>query len=282
MVGRDLIKAAEIRSQISQFEQYNTATNTFILKYNYLPGDIPAAQATAFGFTAVPNRVGTQAQGDGNGIVEGIWSGGVGYSPCGGFYCDYNMLIHGETAWFWADLSANSNLIGGNFTSASSTPTVADSSGGYVGNDVAKILPISKLGNNNYISVYQKNSSLYFITSAMYNLDNNGAPNNSPLYIAGSSNLAMTTHQAYSIDSKIDDGLPNSGRVTANYQNWKLNLSRLSWASGGGVEGATSTAATPASATTCYDNGNAVGAMQKYSVGTNTGNGLNCALSFKF
>lgn len=39
LVGRDLIKAAQIRSQISQLQQVNASVNTFRLKYNCLPGD---------------------------------------------------------------------------------------------------------------------------------------------------------------------------------------------------------------------------------------------------
>ena len=39
LVGQDLIKAAEIRATVSQVEGYNSAVNTFRLKYNGLPGD---------------------------------------------------------------------------------------------------------------------------------------------------------------------------------------------------------------------------------------------------
>src|SRR5450432_727787 len=49
LVGQDLIKAAEIRGQITQIEKYNTAVNTFRGKYNCLPGD--CVNATALGFT---------------------------------------------------------------------------------------------------------------------------------------------------------------------------------------------------------------------------------------
>ena len=49
LVGRDLIEAAAIRSQISQIEKYNTAANTFRTKYDYLPGDLPADGASQVG-----------------------------------------------------------------------------------------------------------------------------------------------------------------------------------------------------------------------------------------
>src|ERR1700691_433072 len=68
LVGQDLIRAAEVRAQISQIEKYNTAVNTFRDKYNALPGDLPPTVPTQFGFAA---RAGTAGRGDGNGIIEG-------------------------------------------------------------------------------------------------------------------------------------------------------------------------------------------------------------------
>lgn len=194
------------------------------------------------------------------------------------------MLLHSETVWFWVDLSANSGLISPNFNSATATPTVVDSQYGNCGAfPLSKILPPAKIGNNNYISVYSINAdNNYFIISNIACLDGNGAPHN--IQGSYSAALVMTPQQAYAIDSKTDDGLPQSGRVQANYAAWDITYGTgLTWAAGGGNVGAASSAiATPASATTCYDNGNVAGATLQYSVGYNGGNGLNCALSIKF
>ena len=267
LTGQDLINAATIRAQISQIEQYNTAVHTFKLKYNYLPGDIPAAEALANGFTGSMPRAGTVAQGDGNGVIQGIYSGSV-----------QNGLQNGETAWFWVDLSTNSRLIDQNFNSAGVTPLVSGQAYGYGGGTppVSQILPSAKMGKNNYISVYSQDAdNSYYILSVINTIDTNGAPYNT------TNSLALTPQQAYSIDSKIDDGLPQSGRVTANYIAWNIVTAQIIWASSGGVVGAALSAATPASATSCYDNGNASNTTQKYSVAYNGGTGLNCALSFK-
>src|SRR4051812_29331815 len=67
LVGRDLIHASELRSQISQIEKFDTAVHAFQLKYGGIPGDLPAASASAFGFAA---RSGAVGHGDGNGIIE--------------------------------------------------------------------------------------------------------------------------------------------------------------------------------------------------------------------
>src|SRR5579871_3923101 len=69
LTGRDLIDAAAQRAQIAQIEKYNTAVNTFRIKYGYLPGDIPDPYASNFGFQA---RGSVSGEGDGNGIIEGI------------------------------------------------------------------------------------------------------------------------------------------------------------------------------------------------------------------
>ena len=239
-----------------------------------------ASEVTAAGFTTAVPRAGTIGEGDGNGIFIGIASGGgTSYA----FQC-------GEPTWFWVDLSANTKLIDGNFNSVTATPTVGGASQcafagitGYIA--LSKVMPIAKIGQGNYVTVFSVNANeRLFILSNISYFGGSGNPINS------TTSLGLSPNQAYAIDSKIDDGLPQSGRVTARYTNWVAGMTnRLAWASGGGVEGASTggaghaatTAATPASDTTCYDNGNVVG-TQKYSVGTNGGNGLNCALSFKF
>lgn len=100
-------------------------------------------------------------------------------------------------------------------------------------------------------------------------------------------NTAMTVNQAYNIDKKIDDGLPQSGSVMAVYLNWQTSLpGSIAWAAGGGNfgastgGGASTTAATPYANTNCYDN-NGVAGIQKYSLSQNA-NQQNCALSFRF
>lgn len=60
LAGQDLIKGAEIRATISQVEQYNTAANTFKIRYNGVPGDYRNNANLLAGITA----------GNGNGYLE--------------------------------------------------------------------------------------------------------------------------------------------------------------------------------------------------------------------
>ena len=80
LVGRDLIKAAQIRAMISQLEKYDASVNTFQSKYNGLPGDIIPQRAAPLGFVT---RTGAEGDGDGNGIIYAL-GGGNGWYALGG------------------------------------------------------------------------------------------------------------------------------------------------------------------------------------------------------
>ena len=59
-VGKDLIKAAQLRGLISQLHGFDTQVSTFQLKYNSLPGDISNANKRGLG----------THNGDGDGVIE--------------------------------------------------------------------------------------------------------------------------------------------------------------------------------------------------------------------
>ena len=113
LVGQSLIGAAAVRAQITQIEKFNTAANTFYGKYGGLPGDLNASAASQFGFAA---RGQYAAEGDGNGVIEGVFADAAG-SNCG--TCEGT----GETAVFWVDLST-AHLIDGTFTTAAENGAV--------------------------------------------------------------------------------------------------------------------------------------------------------------
>jgi len=282
LVGRDLIKSAEIRAQVSQIEQYNTAVRTFQLKYGGFPGDLSADKVSAFGFTVVPTRNGTMGEGNGDGLITPYgYTSLVAYTAA--------CCNSGETAWFWEDLSINSGMISGNFNYASNVAYPLSTIQENTTPAIQDILPRGKI-NGVYVDVYSTGGTNYFSLLAFGSTGslgtNGGVRNNATM---------LTPIDAYAIDKKIDDGMPQSGIVTAKYQQWDIAgqgatvASGVVWAAGGQVMGANSGApsygstnnSTPPSATTCYDNAGGSGAQQ-YSVGYNGGTGQNCALSFRF
>jgi prepilin-type N-terminal cleavage/methylation domain-containing protein len=257
LVGRDMIAAAAVRAQISQIEKFNTAVNTFRDKYGYLPGDIPAGPAAQFGFAARGQYAG---EGDGNGVIEGINTNAAGSNIGTGEGV-------GETGLFWVDLST-AGLIDATFNTATcctlppqTTLTTTPSLNAY--------LPQAKIGNGNYVYVWSGGGTPYdginyFGLSAVTQLNSAG-------WIASSAGI--TVAQAYNIDTKIDDGLPQSGRVEALYLQQHFTLAWIGQIPGHGMTG---------SSTTCYDNGGAGSNPMYYSMAQNGGAGVNCTLTFRF
>jgi prepilin-type N-terminal cleavage/methylation domain-containing protein len=252
LVGRDLIKAAESRAQITQMEKYSTAVRTFQVKYGYLPGDMPDPYATQFGFKPRGLYAG---EGDGNGRIEGVWADGTNNNQ--GYYQSI-----GETCMLWVDLST-ANLIDGSFTSCNTNSSLVP----YTIANVALYMPVAKIGGGNSVYVWSNSAS-------QKTLDGNWFSISAGLPGTASAAVGIQVSQAYNIDKKIDDGLPQSGNVTVIYVSPVL----LVW-SGTNYNNINNLAA-QGSSTTCIDNGNVAGVLQ-YSIGQNGGSGINCAMSFK-
>ena len=291
LVGRDLIEAAQVRSQISQIQKYNAAVNTFRIKFNCLPGD--CANAADFGFIA---RGAYRGQGDGNGQIEGVQSNPpVFFGP---------FVFGGETEMFWVDLSTAGLIDAGlnNNQILAPPPAVSASAvGGY--------FPAAKIGQGNYVYVWSGGWSFhdsfnYFGIANIFG-ENSGILGN----MLGSTGL--TVQQAFAIDTKMDDGLPQSGLVIAIIANSNASANGgagIAWATANisdrqpysvasdfGLFDATTDGPVTNilnegggdtnSTTTCYDYPNPSSPSNPpgliYSVAKNA-NQVNCALSFRF
>jgi prepilin-type N-terminal cleavage/methylation domain-containing protein len=209
LTGQELIHAAGIRATSGQLEKYNTATNTFRLKYGYLPGDIPHTQAQAFGlyYSTWLDGNGIYINGNGDGILEAqissLWP----------------QAFSGEVAMFFLQLS-QAGLIDGMYGAGGADAIVggatatggsgnAESTATVYGAQVNELIPPAKLGNGNSFIALSDNVTNYFVLSGITEIlggwDGTGffATNN------------LTPNDAYVIDKKIDDGLPGTGTVFA-------------------------------------------------------------------
>lgn len=273
LVGQDLIHAARVRAQLSQIEKFNTAVNTFYGKYQALPGDMNATTAAQYGIFAP--RGSAAGQGDGDGLLEGNNTGAWG------------CLLNSENFMFWQDLGV-AGLIEDRFPQSSY--------GSWFPNDNAQsfsFFPAAKLGRGNVVYTFSGGIDCFgnsdghnYFTVAYY-------VGNWQLSEAYTAPMMMVS-EAYAIDNKVDDGKPQNGRVTAMYVYYAVNWA-AQWAGDDGGHstpmnrGAATTAATPGSSITCYDNSSSAdgqttanGNPQHYSMEMNHGAGLNCALSFQF
>ncbi len=200
LVGKDLIKAAEIRSVIKEVDEYNSAVTTFRLKYNGLAGDMTYSDASAF--FALPAECSTYSGNNDGGIQaqesKCFWfamgeSGLVKFKPTYPYQTGYSIWIT-------------------NF------------------NDLAGVT-VPK-------STYSEKSGWKAATFGVWGTDK--APNRFFLATQGGgimssgyihSGGAVTPQDAYSIDAKIDDGMPNAtynghwannGAITSGIANKKV------------------------------------------------------------
>lgn len=179
MAGQSLIRGAEIRSFISQKEKYVLAAHNFKQKYNdYLPGDMPPSLAARFGFFEFTGATaGTAGYGDGDGVVD------VGAKTSG-----VEIECTGECWAFWVHL-AQARFI-------DAEPSA---------------LPTSKIGAV-YLAVGRTYSQMNDFYDAYYGVGNIFAGRQS-LAIGDYSQPWMSPMDAFSVDTKIDDGKPASGDV---------------------------------------------------------------------
>lgn len=206
LVGQDLIKAAEIRATIAQIEKYNSAVNTFQGKYNAKPGDITGTltgQAAQFGLYV--DTSGTAGHGDGNGLIEGEYTGGA---P--------TTRPIGEPLTFWRHLY-DANLVDGSYglvgnSSLNSAPGVNSGTGIVATSPVTNMqqsIPVAKLGPAGSIIVYSTQGLNYYQIVPITNITGTAAA----VYTLGGTGL--TPVQGNNMDTKLDDGAPNTGIVTA-------------------------------------------------------------------
>lgn len=212
LVGRDLIKAAEVRKVANFSNEVETAVNIFKLKYNGLPGDISTA-TTFWGagtpgpgsvtLTTVP-ETGTY-NGDGNGRIlpDGV-------AP----YWAFN-----ESGAFWQQL-ANAGLIAGSFNGFNAWGGLGwfAPAGGH-----DYVAPKSSYTNTAWWGVLHVSpSNLY------YQALTNFAPGHmlvlhsqNPCWgtTYGGTN-ALTIGDMRSMDVKFDDGLPHTGKVIVPNSNF--------------------------------------------------------------
>lgn len=195
LVGQDLIKAATVRSTVSDVEKTNAAATTFRTKYAGLPGDEEARRAAEYGLLSTYNtagqigRDGTAGKGDGNNMIEGCTAGAT--------------ALGCETALFWVDLSTAA-LIAQRLATYDATATTVNSLAS--SSAIAAYLPKQKLRDSAFLHVFTSAGKNYFYLGSASQTSAAGVITSTP---------GVTGGEARSIDEKFDDAYPTSGIVTS-------------------------------------------------------------------
>jgi prepilin-type N-terminal cleavage/methylation domain-containing protein len=176
--GQSLIKAAEMRSVSTEFEQWQTAANTFKERYFSLPGDFN--KATMFW---------TEAANDGN--QDGVIT--LGDDPS----MDRELFL------FWQHL-ALAGMISGEYTGVQGPLNTFHAIPG-------ENIPKARYSGGAWTATTREGGS-----GARYDLPYNnififGAASASSL----AHNQLLLPEQAWQMDVKFDDGMPGKGRVIA-------------------------------------------------------------------
>lgn len=179
LAGQSLIRAAELRSVNADLQRYTAATRTFQDKYMGLPGDL--RNATSF-WGSVTTSGGTcpASAGTGTQTCDGDGSGLIGdASACNGAH---------ERPRYWQHL-VNGGLIEGTYT-------------GVVGSGSCnEVLPGTNAPRARFANAgYSVISSNLLVGAAVA-----ASTNSSPVF---------SPDEAWSVDIKLDDGLPRTGLVT--------------------------------------------------------------------
>lgn len=202
LVGRDMIRAAEIRNVVSEFDRIKTAVYTFKNKYNCLPGD--CANGTALFGAAHANATTCQTtQGTGTQTCNGNGDGKVDTGDPG--YQSYGS--YDEMYRFWQQLG-NASLIEGQYTGVAGPAGTYDHITGT--NCLASKLPNAGWGIA-WIGIVFNDSTGFDGSFGNLLFFGKTYANNLP------SNAVLTAVDAYNVDAKMDDGKPATGIVTA----WK-------------------------------------------------------------
>jgi len=215
-VGKDLIESGKVKSTISTKGEFETATSIFLLKYESLPGDASTPK--------IPNataRTRSDGQGDNDGMIE--QSTGMGANVAN--QCGENLI-------YWADLF-NADLIN------TAGNTAVNGGGGACGystvtdpNQIATYLPRSAWGGSTFWFLFRPDANTrprvhFYGLTEIKELRSSG---NIFYYSADQydAKYPVPVSAAQTIDLKLDDGLPGTGKVqTTKYSMYGNAISSL-------------------------------------------------------
>lgn len=180
--GQELISNARVAATVSQIKAIDAAVNTFFEAYDALPGDIQNPQ------TRIPNCAAAPCNQTGNG------NGQIGTEPGAG------AAITTENITAWANLSAADVLGGIRPNAAALNPGEA--------------FPVAEVPGSSIVMGYSAGTlTLSNVPAASIRAGHYILISNARSAALAAAGVSMTPSVAFRIDSKMDDGRPNTGSV---------------------------------------------------------------------
>lgn len=202
LTGQNLIRAAELRSVITEHQELVTAVYTFKDRYFALPGDMPNATQIwgAASGTSVTGCVGSAR--------DPATNEGIGTQTCNGnndgIFNNENQPYGGEIWTFWEHL-ANAGLIEGSFNGVHGPNSTIHA---VIGQNV----PASKFSGAGW-GVYHRTPAF----SGHANIFDDQGVNilfwGYPITDNRIGAFTLTAEELWNIDTKMDDGKPARGKI---------------------------------------------------------------------
>jgi prepilin-type N-terminal cleavage/methylation domain-containing protein len=204
VVGHEMLLSARIRQQIKQVETFDTSVNAFKMKYNCLPGD--CNKASQLGLGCIGPGCGwplsSSPNGDGDGEVCTGGNTGACIPAFGAFQ------VNGENINFWYQLYQAGYIPPAECVSNSGA---AECSGSPIGVYTPRAkLDYSSGGSYGGIGIYnlvyanQQAGTINVLWDNAYYFGSG---------FSDASNPILRAPDVMTIDQKIDDGFPGSGKV---------------------------------------------------------------------
>jgi hypothetical protein len=191
--GSKLIGHAKLRTVIKDYNTYKNAYNTFYLTYDVLPGDMSAADALAF-FAVVNKDALYCAKTEEDGVLIANSEGPMAF---------WHMMLAGLIYGSYDGEYEVTEVSGVNVGSSSYSDTAAF----------------------NFLTLGENCNMLGWGSDSIYEISGKNILLFGEIGPDGSSNggfvnyAALKPLNAYNVDNKLDDGVPNSGIVLADHAN---------------------------------------------------------------
>lgn len=183
VAGQSLIRQAKVKKMTADISKFKTATSTFWLQYDALPGDM--SNASTYWSDCVDGTGGNNCNGNGDGIFDGVSS---------------NAFNTKEGIRAWQHLSLAGLLEGSYASSAYNSWNVTSGVNS----------PVHPFSNGCYIFM---NSSYNRFSS---NINRNLIKSNGVTGSNSCDELVISASEAFNIDNKFDDGIINQGKITSS------------------------------------------------------------------